>query len=153
MEFHPLGLIVSVARHYAYLDKIKGEWDFTKAVNNIVHPQGRHRGLRDADNEELRNAVKGFWEQLPRNNQFILVHNGFVSFDSIAFIDDKGDVIYDYPHLYIDFHDENDPFSGRFSYLERNEHSHESLDELKQASIFPEKFPTPSCHPASPACR
>jgi hypothetical protein len=65
VAFHPLGLIVSVGRYYAYIDKPKAEWDFTKQVNNVILPQGNHARRRDVDQEELKNAVKGFWEQLP----------------------------------------------------------------------------------------
>lgn len=144
VAFHPLGLIVSVARHYAYIDKTKAEWDFTKAVNNVMPVQGHHRIHRDVDKEELRNAVKGFWEQLPRAKQATFVYNEFIRFDSIAFIDDKGDTEYECPHLFVDFHSERGPFSGSVQYLEINEHLHESLEGLKRVKIFPEKFPTPS---------
>ncbi len=72
------------------------------------------------------------------------VYNGFVRFDSIAFVDDKGDTEYNCPHLFIDFHYERGPFSGSFQYLELNEHHHESLDGLKRVEIFPKIFPKPS---------
>jgi hypothetical protein len=144
IEFHPLGLIVSVARHYAYLDKAQAKWDFTKAVNNILPMQDRHRGKHDAEKEELGNAAKGFWEQLPRANRVTFVSNGFIRFDSIALIDDKGDTEYECPHLFVDFHHEHGPLSGRYEYLELNEHRHESLDGLKRVKIFPDEFPKPS---------
>ncbi len=142
--FHPLGLIVSVARHYAYIDKPKAAWDFTKTVNIIMPVQSHHGRHLDAKEEELRNAVKGFWEQLPRMKRATFVYNGFVRFDSIAFVDDKGDTKYNCPHLFIDFHYERGPFSGSIQYLELNEHHHESLDGLKRVEIFPEIFPKPS---------
>jgi len=144
VAFHPRGLIVSVARHYAYFDKTNAEWDFTKAVNNILPMQGYHRGRHDAEKEEIRNAVKGFWQQLPRAKRVTFVNNGFISFDSIALIDDKGDTEYKCPHLFVDFHHKHGPFSDGFNYLELNEHKHESLDGLKQVKIFPEQFPKPS---------
>lgn len=141
IEFHPLGLIVSIGRYYAYIDKTKGEWDFTKAVNNtIIH--GQHR-QRDADVEDLRNCVKGFWEQFLCSSKATFVRNGLIRFDSIVFIDDKGDSYYKCPHLFVDFHGERGPFSGTNEYLEINEHRSESLDGLKRATIFPEKCPEP----------
>ncbi len=143
VAFHPRGLIVSVARYYAYFDKTKTEWDFTKAVNNIIPMQGRHWGKYEAKKEELQNAVKGFWQQLPRKNRVNFVYNGFIGFDSIALIDDKGDTEYKCPHLFVDFHHERGPFSGTFEYLEFNEHQHESLDGLKRVKIFPDVFPKP----------
>lgn len=145
VEFHPLGLIVSVARYYAYFDKTKTEWDFTKTVNNVLPMQGSHRDRYDAEKEELRNAVKGFWEQLPRANRVTFVSNGFIRFDSIALIDEKGDTEYGCPHIFVmDFHHERGPFSGGFEHLELNEHRYESLDGLKRVKIFPEEFPIPS---------
>lgn len=142
VEFHPLGLIVSNKRYFAYFDKTKAEWDFTKTVNNIRPLQGRWH--HDAENEELRIAVKGFFEQLPRANQAIFVSNGFIRFDSIAFIDDKGDTEYECPHLFVDFHNERGPFSGSMQYLELNEHTHELLEGLERVKVFPERFPSPS---------
>lgn len=144
VAFHPLGLIVSVARHYAYIDELKAEWDSTKAVNTVMPVQDNHRRPRNTEKDELRNAVKGFWEQLPRANQATFVYNGFIRFDSITFIDDKGDIEYECPHLFVDFYNERGPFSGSIQYLEINEYHHESLDGFKRIKIFPEEFPKPS---------
>lgn len=143
VEFHPLGLIVSIGRYYAYIDKTKGEWDFTKAVNNVMRVHDDQR-RRDVDNEELGNSVKGFWELLPRVKKAMFVNNGLVRFDSIVFIDDKGDSKYKCPQVFVDFHSERGPFSGHIQYLEINEHHDESLDGLKRAAIFPKTFPKPS---------
>lgn len=141
--FHPLGLIVSIGRYYAYIDKMKGEWDFTKAVNNVMHVHD-HQRRRDFDRDELRNAVKGFWEQLPRSNKATFVDDGLIRFDSIVFIDDKGDNEYKFPHLFVDFHSKRGPFSGAFQYLKINEQHDEYLHGLKRTKIFPETFPKPS---------
>lgn len=144
VAFHPLGLIVSVARHYAYINKPKAEWDVTRAVNIIMPVRGHSRRRHDVEKEELWNAVKGFWEQLPRANRATFVYNGFIRFDSIAFVDDKGDTEYECPHLFVDFHNERGPFSGGIEYLEINEHQDESLEGLKRVKIFPDEFPKPS---------
>lgn len=144
LEFHPLGLVVAVSRNYAYFDKIKSEWDFTKAVNAIMPVQGQLFRPRDPEEEEQKHAVKGFWEQLPRTNQATFICNGLVRFDSIVLVDDKGDSEYDFPHLFLDFHGERGPFSSSFQYLEINERQHESLDGLKRVDIFPESFPRPT---------
>lgn len=144
VALHPLGLIISIGRYYAYIDKPQGEWDFTKAVNNVMPVQGHHYRRRDVAEEELRNAVKGFWEQLPGAKRATFVHNELIRFDSMTFIDEKGDSEYKCPHLFVDFHSERGPFSGVIQYLELNEHHHESLEGLKHATIFPEKFPKPT---------
>lgn len=143
VAFYPLGLIVSIGRYYAYIDKTKGEWDFTKAVNNVMYVHG-HQRRRDVESEELRNAVQGFWEQIPQAKKATFVRDGLIRFDSIAFIDDKGDNEYKCPHLFVDFRIERGPFSVFFQYLEINEHHSESLKGLKRATIFPKTFPKPS---------
>lgn len=142
VEFHPLGLIVSVGRYYAYLDKAKGEWDYTEAVNNIIQHRNDHRGS-DADREELDKAVKGFWELLPFSRKVTFVRNALIRFDSIAFIDEKGDTEYHCPHIFVNFHPEHGPFSGSVEYLELNPHNYMPLDGLKRTTIFPETFPAP----------
>jgi hypothetical protein len=142
LEFYPLGLIVPLGRYYAHINKAKAEWDFTAAVN-MVTPV-RHLGYRDIDKEELENAVKGFWQLVPRANRATFVYNGFVSFSSIAFIDEKGDAAYACPHLFVDFHSERGAFSYRIQYLETNQRRKESLKGFKRVKIFPKKFPKPS---------
>ena len=144
VAFHPLGLIVSVARYYAYLDKPKAEWDFTEAVDNANVVQSRHWEDRDVEQQELDLAVKGFCEQFPRATRATFVDDGFVGFDEIAFIDDQGDTKYDCPHLFVDFHGDRGPFSGGVEYLEINEYRDQSLEGLKRVKIFPEEFPKPS---------
>lgn len=144
VEFHPLGLIVSVARHYAYIDKQRAEWDFTKSVNTIMPVRGHHPRHRDVEKEELNNSVKAFWQQLPRTKRATFVYNGFVRFDSITFVDDKGDAEYDCPHLFVDSHSERGPFSGGTQYLEINEYHHESLQGLQRIEIFPRVFAQPT---------
>ncbi|HQS58361.1 MAG: hypothetical protein B7Y56_09690 [Gallionellales bacterium 35-53-114] len=143
VEFHPLGLIVSIGRHYAYIDKTKDEWDFIKAVNNVI-PAHNFERRRNLDKEELGISVKGFWELLPRAKKATFIRNGLIRFDSLAFIDDKGDSEYKCPHLFVDFHSNNGPFSRTQEYLELNPHRYESLKGLKRATIFPKTFQKPS---------
>ena len=144
VAFHPLGLMVSVARYYAYIDKTKAEWDFTEAVNDAAPDQHHHWQERDVDQEKLEIAVRGFCEQFPRSKRATFVYDGFVGFDAIAFIDDKGDTKYECPHLFVDSHGERGPFSGGREYLEINQYRDESLEGLKRVKIFPNKFPKPS---------
>ncbi len=143
VDFHPVGLIVFVGEYYAYIDKPNAEWDFTDAVNKIrpVRDNWRRQGVEDKD---LEIAVKGFWEQFPRARRATFFQRGFVGFDSIAFVDDKGDNRYDYPHLFVDFHTNRGPFSGRDYYLKVNGRTRETLEGLKRIRIFPKDFPEPS---------
>ncbi|HEY0010000.1 MAG TPA: hypothetical protein VGB55_14835 [Tepidisphaeraceae bacterium] len=149
VSFHPRGLIVSAEEHYAYFDKLKREWDFTNAVNIAPAVQDRMAGHNSmdqttAETERLREAVKGFWELLPRGNRTRFVSNGFIKFESIVYIDDKGDVAYGCPHLFMDFYADRGPFAGRAQYLEINPNHNEPINGLKRVKIFPSKFPKPS---------
>lgn len=138
VRFHPLGLVVSVRKEYAYYDRLQRTWDFTKAVNVARHAPVRP--LRDDSEEAARLAVKGFWELLPRRNRAMFVTDGLVKFDSIALVDDKGDAAHKCPHVFVDFHPERGPCAGVFHHLELNEHHHEDVDDLSRISVFPGQF-------------
>lgn len=142
VEFHPLGLVISLRKEYAYYDRLKRAWDFTKSVNVASHvpvpPQS------DDNEEAARLAVKGFWELFPRRNRAMFITDGLVKFDSIAYVDDKGDVAHKCPHLYVDFHPERGPCAGLFQHLELNEHHHEYVEDLSRISVFPGEFHTQS---------
>lgn len=137
-HFHPLGLVVSLRKEYAYYDRLQRTWDFTKVVNIARHVTARLQGEKNDDAARL--AVKGFWELLPKRNRAMFITHGLVKFDSIALVDDKGDSAYKYPHVYVDFHAERGPISGVFEYLELNEHHHEDVDGLSRISVFPSEF-------------
>lgn len=147
VEFHPLGLVVSVRRHYAYINKQRAEWDLTDSVNTVMPVQSRHllrSRSRDIAKEEMGNGAKAFWQQLPRINRATFVYNGLIRFDSIALVDEKGDAEYDIPHLFVDFHSEHGPFQGSFQYLEISEHQFESLEGLQRVEFFPKEFARPT---------
>jgi hypothetical protein len=142
-EFHPLGLIVVVSEHYAYFDKKKGEWDYTDAVNLAVPIDSSARDRRDKKEEDKRLAVKAFWEQLPRANRVILITYRLVKFNSMDFIDEKGDRANRCPHIFIDFQREGGPFNGILERLKVNQHYHEDVDGLERVKIFPKTFSRP----------
>ncbi|MBK5124398.1 restriction endonuclease [Burkholderia sp. R-69980] len=144
VEYHPLGIVVAVSNYYAYLDKLKGELDYSEAVNLAVPVDSRGQRRRGSDDEQKKLAVKGFWEQLPHANRIMLTRCGLVRFDSIDFIDEKGDGEFNCPHIFVDFQGERRPFWGTFERLEFNEHHHEYADGLKRVKVFPEKFKKPT---------
>lgn len=138
VHFHPLGLVVSMRKEYAYYDRLQRKWDFTKAVNIARHATAHSR--REESDEVARLAVKGFWELLPRRNRAMFVTHGLVKFDSIALVDDKGDSAHKYPHVYVEFDAEHGPIAGLFQHLELNEHHHEYVNDLSRISVFPSEF-------------
>jgi hypothetical protein len=138
VRFHPLGLVVSMRKEFAYYDRLQRTWDFTKAVNVARHATARPR--REDIEEAARLAVKGFWELLPKRNRAMFVTDALVKFDSIALVDDKGDSAYKCPHVFVEFHPERGAFAGVFKHLELNEHHHEYVDDLSRISVFPDEF-------------
>lgn len=139
-EYHPLGLIVKIAEHYAFADQKKKEFDFTKETDLIQRRSETHRITEEKRKRDER--VKNFSEFLPRRHQARLARYGLVKFDEMAVIDDKGDVVYNYPHIFVDFRGNSGPFYGFWNYLEINGEEIE-IDEFKKVSVFPEKFPEP----------
>ncbi len=142
-SFDPRGLVVTVARHFAYCDRDNKEWDFTRVVDEHQFSLSH----RDAQDEELlaqRLAVQGFWELLPRANRAMWERRGLIRFDNIEYIDDKGDINFEMPHIYVLYEPKHDPFSGYYECLEINEHTQVSLEDLTRGKIFPEEFSEPS---------
>jgi len=142
-SFDPRGLVVNVARHFAYLDRSRREWDYTKLVDESQYMIGRLES-QEQQLQAQRLAVKGFWELLPKANRAIWVQHGLIRFDKIEYIDDKGDGDFKMSHVYVLYDPKRGPFSGHYEYLEINEHSHASLNGLIRSTIFPEKFSAPS---------
>jgi len=141
VQYHPLGLIVNVAEHFAFFDADKKEWDTTEALN-LVRREIDDNEARD-EFQDLREKINDFWEYFPRAKQATHVRNGLVRFDSILVIDDKGDSEFKFPHLYVDFHADRGPFIGFHEYLRLSEYHQESLEELKRTKVFPSSFPKP----------
>ena len=135
-KHHPLGLICHSHKYFAYIDEEKKEWDFTQEID-LVH---RKIGMEDRKKAHgKRSLVSDFWEFLPRKNKGYFVIDGSIKYSEIAVIDDKGDVYYDFPHLYVDFLDRG-PFAWAWQTLEINEKEIELTKEYKRINIFPKKF-------------
>lgn len=140
VEMHPLGFIVQVRKFFAFRDPIKKEWDYSDAIN-LVYRQGNDEDRKT--NHDLRQNVEGFWEFFQKSHQAMFIVNGLVRFDSIVAIDGEGDLLYEFPHIYIDFQGEQGPFVGFYKYLEFDEYHHESIDGLKKVETFPNTFSKP----------
>lgn len=141
-SFDPRGLVVTVARHFAYFDRDSREWDYTKVVDEDPFPMDHQEAL-EQQLQAQRLAVKGFWELLPRASRAIWVHRELIRFDNIEYIDDKGDGDFKMPHIYVLYDPKRGPFSGYYECLEINQHTHASLEGLTRKTIFPDKFSVP----------
>jgi len=140
VEMHPLGLVVQVAKRFAFRDPVKREWDYSDAVNLV------HCTINDDEremNQDLRQRVESFWEFFQKSARAMFVVNGLLRFDSIVVIDGEGDSLYRFPHIYVDFQSNRGPFVGFVEYLEINEYHHESLEGLTRVAKFPATFSKP----------
>jgi len=133
--YHPLGLIILIKTHYAFADLKKKEWDFTKAVD-LVNRQSDKQSLFDE-----KRKIEYFWKHFPRKNQAKLIVRGLVNFNDILIIDREGDVLYDFPHIFIDFRPQRGPFDWIWNTLEVNGQEIELTEDFKKIATFPAEFP------------
>jgi len=133
-EHHPLGLCCHNHEFFAYIDRDKKEWDFTLEADLVYRKINDH----EQEENEKRTLVTEFWERLPRKNQGHFLVDTLLRYADILLVDEKGDVRYDIPHLYVDFMDRG-PFSGGWEYLQIN-NAEIDLDGYKKIKIFPEKI-------------
>lgn len=143
VDFHPLGVVVSVSEYYAFYDRASGAWDYTKSVNKAVPVKSGDFQQRDIATENLELSVKGFWELLPIRQQAAFIRRGLIKFDSISFIDEKGDRKHQCPHIFVSFQGNRGPFFGYFEFIEMENRHQELVDDNKRHRIFPDNFPEP----------
>jgi hypothetical protein len=135
---HPLGLWCHVHKYFAYVDTEKKEWDFTRETDLVY----REREDEDERQESIKKnrLVNDFWDFLPRKNKGHFVIDCIVKYADIAIVDEKGDVYYHFPHIYVDFVGKMGPFAGRRNILEINNKDIELTDDYKQINIFPDTY-------------
>jgi hypothetical protein len=137
-HYFPLGIVVGRDKYFAYVDHIKKEYDFAETASLI------YRNDDDDDRREQRDAsqrVEDFWAHLPKANQAYYLRDGLLRFDEMLIIDEKGDSLNKFPHIFVDVQAKG-PFARTFEYVETLR-SQKELNGYKRIKIFPEKFPEP----------
>lgn len=119
-KFHPHGIMIDVSKRYAYIDTEKKVLDFTKVVDQINRKSDIKDFKIDEELSKNRTKVEDFWKYLPRKNQAFLLNEGIVLFEDMLVVDDKGDVVFDMPHIFVDFQYKGEPFKAKWHYLEGN---------------------------------
>lgn len=100
-HFHPLGLMFELRKYYAYIDTEKKEFDVVDSTDLIVKIKGN--GIPEPEEDyDLKERIEDYWEHLPIKNQGKFVFEGLLHFDDMLIIDEKGDVVYDFPHIFVD---------------------------------------------------
>lgn len=137
-DHHPLGLWCHVGNYYAYIDIEKKEWDFTKEVDLVLR-----QVIDDSERKkqiEKRELVNGVWEFFSRANQCHFIADCLVKYMDIVVIDDKGDSLYNFPHLYVDYGREGNPFIGCRNIIKIGDKEIEITEDYKRINVFPKKF-------------
>lgn len=141
------GLLIHKREYYAYIDFEKKQYDFTDAIDLVMRENETKSLERDdkkeKDKRELISKVEYFWNHLPRKNKAKLCVEVSIPFDNILVIDDKGDIQYDFPHLFVEYKYKNTPFDHAWPMLKIDGELGVNLDEekLMKVNIFPDKFP------------
>jgi len=135
---HPVGLLCHSHEYFAYIDTEKKEWDFSKEVD-LVHRKREDEGERQKKAEK-RNLVNDVWDFFPKKNKGHLMIDCLIKYTDIVVVDDKGDIDYNFPHLYVDFLGDMGPFAGCKNILKIGNQEIDLTKDYKRINVFPKKF-------------
>ncbi|MGJ5155396.1 hypothetical protein [Bradyrhizobium sp. HKCCYLR1023] len=137
---HPNGLLIENQEYYAYVDKEKKEWDYSKHANILAQMRSK---LSEEDREEHwkeRQDVLAVWSFLPRAKQGTFKIGGLLPYADIIFVDPNGDAQYNCPHLYAEFTDASGPYSGFYERLFLKSEQISLDDSWRRIEVFPKTF-------------
>lgn len=140
-QHRALGLWFHIKERYAYVDLEKKEFDFCRDAD-LLHRQSDMRLGKDTQEKiEFEGKIRDFWEHLPIKNQAKLSVDGEIDFKDMLLIDDKGDYLYDFPHIYAEFSKSGERPFNRLAYILKTNQSETYLEnDFKKISVFPKKF-------------
>jgi hypothetical protein len=87
--------------------------------------------LNERREQPVGRKAESFWRHLPQRFQAKLKSYGFVSFENMLLIDEKGDPEYAIPHLFIDFSETGGPFLWRSGSLHQKHEEQIHADEFE----------------------
>ena len=139
-DYHPDGLLVHMHRYFAFLDTIAAEYDVLRDIDLLNVPT-RYFEPIDEETRDLRQCIEDYWQHLPRCNQAIFEIDGLLCWDDILFIDDKGDGMFEGPHLFVEAKPETNLVSGFFLGFRTGGKSVSMEDRFERKTKFPAKLP------------
>jgi hypothetical protein len=139
--YHPLGVWFHVHDYYGYIDREKREWDYTTEVDLLfsTNESDEEREQRVAAQEH----VEGVWDFFPKYKQGRFIIDGAIKFEDMVLFDPKGDVLYNFPHIYVDFEGATGPFAGFGKTFKILGEEIELDDTWTQIKVFPKKCSRP----------
>lgn len=141
--YNVAGIWVEISSYMAYFDILTNEWDYSTAfdLNEFdVDDNETERVKKIAKHQMVSNFCDGF----PESKKNTLSIWGLVSYKDIVIIDEKGDVLHKYPHLYLEKR-ANKSFFERVIQIIGGEHDKHNVDLKKyhKIKIFPNEFLEP----------
>jgi hypothetical protein len=124
--------------YFAYINADKEEWDFTDEADFVYSQKENDNEIREIS--EKINLVRDFWEFLPRRNQGYVEVISLLKYSDIALIDEKGDTVYNFPHIYTDIIGDKGPFAKCVNIFKINDERIFNTEEFKRVKIFPDVF-------------
>jgi hypothetical protein len=99
-SYHPLGVWFNARQYFAYVDIEQKEWDYANQLDLLVPSKELDEERRDRI--KAQDLAEDFWDFLPKANQAKCIINSIIKFEDIVLVDVKGDIFYDFPHIYVD---------------------------------------------------
>lgn len=142
--YHPKGLLFHLRKYRGYVDIKKKVYDFIEEEDLIYREKDNvgRMGMPDSEQIKKRERILDYWKHLPRKNQAFYSLDAIILFDDMLVIDDKGDVLNTFPHIFVDFQPPNGPFKGFLGkLLIGSEEIDLNTEDYKRTKIFPSEFP------------
>ena len=145
MHVSPSGVYFKYRDFYAFVDQATKEWDYCSFVDLTVrrHPIDVANARR---NQEEGQAVEHYCRHFPREVQAKLIVYGYVAFDDMLIIDERGDPEYPQPHIFLEFNERTGLFRGTVANVRLGGESYSVAAieaAFKRVRRFPERFPPP----------
>ena len=99
-QIHPGGLLVHIHQYYGYVNFNRGVFDYIRNVD-LLQKAPRFDQRPNQDEHELRERAEDYWNHLPLDNQVHVEINGIIRWQEMLLIDDKGDALNEFPHIYL----------------------------------------------------
>ena len=135
---HPLGICCHIKEYLAFMDMEKKEWDYFNEYDFVRDEN--EEGDKRKERIEKHDLINDVWEFYPRRNKGHILIEGLVKYTDIGAVDEKGDILHNYPHIYVDFDKEKGPFARFINILKIGDKEILLTDEYNRVNIFPKKI-------------
>lgn len=134
-EYHPLGLLCKVHDYFAFVDLERKEFDYCAAYD-LYKMDTDDMEERDQC-QKMHSLAHGSWKLFPRKYQGNFKVDGIIKYSDIAIVDEKGDILNYFPHLYVDFDSKMGPFFRLWESIARGSTEISLTNEYKRIQAFP----------------